>query len=379
LKIVHVIGNIQELASGPAHSVPALCQSLFRLGEKVELHASLGHPPREHAYPAFEYSRAGVFNPLWMSRRFRRTLERAADGADIVHSHGLWIMPFIYAGWACAGRSCRLVISPRGTLRPLAMAQSPLKKELVWWLWQKKVVMQAACLHATCDAEADEMRRLGLSQPIAVLPNGVDLPPVLDQVPICGGPGRTLLYLGRIAPIKGLENLLSAWRTVSDEFPDWRLQISGTDSHSHLKEIRRLAEQWALPRIRFTGPLYAGEKRRAFLDSELFVLPSKSENFGMAVAEALAHGRPVIVTKGAPWSGVVSRNCGLWIDVGVAPLVQALRETLSLNSMQLRERGQAGRRWIEEEFAWDQVGRRMQRTYEWLIGRRPVPKWVRTV
>ena len=376
MKIVHVIGNIQEQASGPTQSVPALCQALFQLGEAVELHATLGHPPAGHRYPAWEHGRTKFLKPLWISPSFRRNLEERADRVDIIHSHGLWIMPFIYPGWACAGRRCKLVISPRGTLRPVAMAQSRFKKAMIWWLWQKKVVKQAACLHATCDAEAQEMRRLGLTQPIAVIPNGVELPPT-EAKRLRGDPSsRTLLYLGRIAPIKGLANLLRAWRVISAEFPNWSLQITGTDSHGYLQEIVQLAEQLALPRIRFTGPLYAERKSEAFQRSELFVLPSKSENFGMAVAEALAHALPVIVTRNAPWPGITSRGCGWWVDDGVAPLEQALREALSESPARLEERGKSGRAWIEEEFDWNQIGLKMKQTYEWLLGRRPPPDWV---
>jgi glycosyltransferase involved in cell wall biosynthesis len=377
LKVIHVIGDIQELASGPSHSVPALCQSLFQLGESVELHASLGHPPAAHGYPSFEHIRTRYLKNLWISPSFRRDLEDRAKLADIIHSHGLWIMPFIYAGWACDGRRCQLVISPRGTLRPVALAQSRFKKKLMWWLWQRKVVAQAACLHATSEAEAQEMRRLGLVQPIAVIPNGVDLPEQDPLLPDRHEP-RILLYLGRIAPIKGLENLLQAWSVVSGEFPNWNLQISGTDSHGHRRKIQRLAEQLGLPRVRFTGPLYAESKLEAFRRAELFVLPSKSENFGMAVAEALAHGLPVIVTKNAPWSGIATRDCGWWIDGGVAPLEQALREALAETPDRLLERGIAGRRWIEAEFGWNQVGLKMKQTYEWLLGRRSIPEWVIT-
>ena len=111
---------------------------------------------------------------------------------------------------------------------------------------------------------------------------------------------RQLFFLGRIHPIKGINNLLRAWQVVEHRFPDWDLLIVGPDNAGYMDEMQALAAHLRLERVAFGGPLYGEEKLRAYQAASLFVLPTHSENFGMTVAEALAAGTPAIVTQGAP-------------------------------------------------------------------------------
>jgi glycosyltransferase involved in cell wall biosynthesis len=188
---------------------------------------------------------------------------------------------------------------------------------------------------------------------------------------------RTLLYFGRLTPKKGIDILLQAWGAVHKLFPNWRLLIAGTDDRGYKDRMENLAKKLNLQRVQFAGPAYGDDKFKVYRNAELFVLPTHNENFGMTVAEALAHELPVIVTKGAPWSGIESHGCGWWIDIGVEPLVKTLKQALSETSKQLFIRGERGRRWMEEEFSWEAVGRKMYLTYKWLLEGGEPPSWVR--
>jgi glycosyltransferase involved in cell wall biosynthesis len=106
-------------------------------------------------------------------------------------------------------------------------------------------------------------------------------------------------------------------------------------------------------------------------------MPSHTESFGMAVAEALAHGVPVVVSKGAPWSGLEEKGCGWWIDAGEGPLTECLRSALTRSREDLRGRGERGRAWMEQDFSWARAGRMMRDTYLWLLGGGDPPPWVR--
>ena len=130
-------------------------------------------------------------------------------------------------------------------------------------------------------------------------------------------------------------------------------------------------------RVLFVGPVYGRQKENLLAAAELFVLPSFSENFGIVIPEALASGVPVITTKGTPWDDMVRCNCGWWIDLGVEPLVAALRQGLEMSDTERREMGMRGRRLVEEEYTWPSVARQMLAVYAWLRGEgeRPGSIW----
>jgi glycosyltransferase involved in cell wall biosynthesis len=131
-----------------------------------------------------------------------------------------------------------------------------------------------------------------------------------------------------------------------------------------------------LTRVDVEGPVYGPAKLDAYRQADLFVLPTLNENFGMAVAEALAVGVPVISTKGAPWSGLEREGCGWWIEHGEAPLADALLEATSRPAAALRYMGAQGRRWMARDFSWDRVASDMADVYAWLAGRAPAPATV---
>ena len=306
MRLVHVVPAISEEASGPSYSVLRLCESLGNRGEAVTL-AALDWAPMVSRPACLKTFPLGIGpRRLGRSPTMRGWLVDSARRGDIdlLHSHSLWMMPNVYPAEAARKGSVPLVISPRGTLSRWALQSGSPMKSLFWRLLQKRVVDESVCLHATAESEYEDLRRMGFRQPIAVIPNGIDIP-AISPSPVAE-PIRTLLFLGRVHPVKGLDVLLPAWGAVQRRFPDWRLRIVGPDSGGHLLAMRRLADELALERIEFSGPLLGDEKWLAYRSAELFVLPSYSENFGVAVAEALASGTPAVVSKGAPWKGPVS-------------------------------------------------------------------------
>ncbi len=377
MKVVQIVPGIHQEASGTSHSVPALCQALANKNIDLELHVNNGHKPGGASYKFYAHGCWNCPPRLDWSPKMRRAAREAARGADILHSHGLWNMANIYAGWAARETNCRLVISPRGTLSYHAMNLSRWKKMIIWYTWQRRVLHGAVCFHATSLAEYEAIRQMGLRAPVAMIPNGVGLPAIAPGPTEKKDGIRRLLFLSRITPIKKIDNLLKAWLAIQGQHPDWELHITGVDDRGHESRMKMLARQLGVERVTFTGPVYGKDKTRTFLEADLFVLPTASENFGMAVAEALAHGVPVIVTKGAPWAEIESHQCGWWIDIGVAPLVAILRQVFGESRKSLALSGANGRKWMEREFSWPRVGDRMLMTYNWLLYGGTVPKWVR--
>lgn len=376
MRVIHVVPAVTEEASGPSYSVTRLCESLIATGTDVRLAAlDWAHMP---VRPGYLTSFPLGWGPrrLGVSPQMNRWLEdEVASGKnDIVHNHSLWMMPNVYSGWACRAGRCRLVVSPRGTLSRWAFGRNRLQREIFWRLLQRPAIAQADCFHATAESEYEDIRRLGFRQPVCILSNGIDLPPLKRE---SDGGRRQLLFLGRIHPVKGVDVLLRAWQAVERRFPEWELHVAGPDNNGYLPAMQALAAQLRLERVVFRGSLFGEEKWCAYRAASLFVLPTHSENFGMTVAEALAAGTPAIVTKGAPWGELEKQGAGWWIDIGVDPLVACFEQALPASPERLRDMGRAGHEWMSRDFSWDRIGAQFSATYRWLLEGGETPPWVR--
>ena len=364
---IHVVPAIARESSGPTYAVTRLCEAVIAAGEEVVL-ATCDFDPLP-APPPFVRRFPPAFGPRRLTRApsLNRWLRAQVRGGrtGIVHSHGLWRMSAVYAARAVRGGRARLVVSPHGTLSPWAMRHGRRRaKRLFWAAFQRRALTRAACFRATSDQECDDIRRLGFRQPVAVIPNGVDLPPMH---PAARARHRTLLFLGRLHPVKGVDLLIEAWAAVQDAFPRWRLVIAGDDADyqgtsGYMAELRRLAAARGAARVSFAGELTGAAKWDAYRGAALYVLPSRSENFGVTVAEALAAGTPVIASDRTPWRRLHDRGAGWCVETGAAPLAARLREALAADDGALRRMGMRGRRWMEEDFSWADIGRRMAAT-----------------
>jgi glycosyltransferase involved in cell wall biosynthesis len=256
-------------------------------------------------------------------------------------------------------------------LEPWAMEHKRWKKRLAWSLYQDRDLRRAHCHHTTAEMEARNLRGLRLGVPIEVIPNGVDLPQGCqwsehskrsDPARGC----RTALFIGRIYPVKGLPMLIQAWARVR---PDgWQLKIAGPDEAEHQAEVELAVSAAGLSEVvSFVGPVYGPAKQSALFNADLLVLPSHSESFGIVVAEALAHGVPVLTTTGTPWSALPERGCGWWVDATADGLAQGLRQATSRAPETLREMGERGRELVAAEFGWEQVAKRFARIYQDLL------------
>jgi glycosyltransferase involved in cell wall biosynthesis len=383
---IHVIAGLDPAHGGPSYTVPRLCSALAQAGAEVALLSvamrdagasdTSANGYRDRRFP-WDYARAPVLGQLRYSSGLVHGLRQAAAGAQVIHNHGLWLMPNVQAGWTSAKAKKPLVIAPRGMLGPAALAFSRRKKRVFWHLAQSAVVRSAACVHATSEQEYQEVRAFGLTNPVAIIPNGIDLPAVPSSPTPTNDEERTVLSLGRIHPKKGLNRLVRAWAHVEAQYPSWQLRIVGPNEVGHAEELRALAATFRLRRVSIEGPAYGDSKFRAMRAADVFVLPSLNENFAITVAEALAAGIPVIATKGAPWRGLEAEGCGWWVDHGVEPLVAALAKSMSMPRTALMAMGAKGKAWVVRDFSWGRVARDMLDIYQWLLHRAQPPALLR--
>lgn len=300
--------------------------------------------------------------------RFRRVLgellAREAHSARVVHDHGLWLQTNHAAAVAARRAKVPLIVSPRGMISSWALAFHGRRKRLAWTLYQARDLRSAHLIHATSMDEAEDARRLGLRNPVAVIPNGVDLPAEPARR-LRQNAERTALFLSRIHPKKGVLELITAWGQVAP--PNWKLVIAGPDEAGHRARAEELVGRLGLGSlIRFAGSVPNDEKWRLYGDADLFILPTFSENFGIVVAEALGTGLPVITTTGAPWRVLRDHRCGWWIEPGVQSLARAICDATALSDGDRQQLGARGKEYVTREFSWRTIGQRMAAVYEWL-------------
>jgi glycosyltransferase involved in cell wall biosynthesis len=376
--MVHTIARIALADGGPSRTVVALCRSLAKEGARVELLAGdvdgseMGVP----VHVSGTIRRWGRAQP--QPARFARLLEErlAVSRPVVIHDHGIWLASNHKVATVARRARVPRIVSPRGMLSEWALAYRGWKKRIAWRSFQHRDLRSADALHATSELEAEEIRAAGVGVPIAIVPNGVDLPPFPGPRQSGSERPRRFLFLSRIHPKKGLENLIEAWGQVRPE--GWELVIAGPDENGHRAQIERRAGKLGPgAEVRFFDPVPDGEKWDLYDSADVFVLPTLSENFGVVVAEALASAVPVITTRAAPWAVLSERGCGWWAEVGVEPLARAIREAAAISDAERREMGVRGRRVVEERFAWPAIARQMLFVYRWLAGEAGEPDCIR--
>jgi glycosyltransferase involved in cell wall biosynthesis len=288
-----------------------------------------------------------------------RVLPAYIRWADLVHLTAVYSFPTIPTLLACRVFAKQVVWSPRGALqRWEGSTRTTLKAvwERVCWVSASKRLI----LHVTSEEEAKESLRRFPAVEAAIIPNGVEIPDSLS--PTNGNGTLRLLYLGRLHPKKGVENLLAACKLLNDESViTWSLTLAGPGDPAYIQTLMRTIQEYKLSdRVKMVGEVRGEMKQKLFDNSDLTAVPSYTENFGMVVAESLAHGVPVIASKGTPWRRVEEIGCGLWVENDSETLAKAI-EQISL--MPLQEMGRRGREWMTKDFSWDERSKEMVEVY----------------
>lgn len=381
--ILHAIANLRATAGGPPRSVAALVDNLSRSGRRVGLFTRRIDEPEVPVAATVERfygsSAGGAWAALGLDagRHARQEVASviASSGAKLVHSHGIWTAACHAVAAASNDASVPLVISARGMLDTVARDSKAVKKRIAWLAYQRNDLIRATAIHATSDAELRSLRISGLRQPVIVLPNGVTPPPVLPPRPAESSRTRTALFLSRIHPIKGLPLLLEAWSQVRPV--GWRLKIVGNDDGGHRAEVATLIEALGLGEMVSLGDAVAeGDKWRHYAAADLSILPTRSESFGLAVAEAMLADLPVITTHGAPWQILQTHNAGWWVPVGVESLATALVKATSMPPTELASMGRRAGELARWEFNWRTIAARFWEAYDWLLDNGPRPAFV---
>jgi glycosyltransferase involved in cell wall biosynthesis len=374
MKVLHVVPSFYPAFNygGPTTTVYALCAELVCQGCEVRvlttdangLGAVLDVPKDTPVTlpPGLSVRYCARILRHSISPQLLRRLASEIRWADLVHLTAVYNFPTFPTLLGCRWLNKPLVWSPRGALQRWPSSRRPGLKA-AWESVCRRLAPSGMVLHVTSAQEAAESVAKFPRARAVVVPNGVELPPRRERRNGCGQ--LRLLFLGRIDPKKGIENLLAACRGLSHLEQPWSLTIAGSGDAAYTASLQQNAHDLGLrEQVSFAGEVRGQAKADLFAASDIAVFPSHTENFAMVVAEALAHGVPVVASKGTPWSGVEARGCGLWVENDPASLAAAIAR---ISRMPLGEMGERGRRWMEEEFAWETVAREMLRLYGKLL------------
>lgn len=320
---------------------------------------------------------------LWTKFAWSPEIDRSLQNVfpNIVHQHGIWQYPSLAALKWRKRTGGKVIISPHGMLEPWALSNASIKKRIAAHFFEWDNLSQSDVIHCVSEAEVEHVRTFGLSNDIALIPNGTRLPDTAS--PAVNRPRdedpRILLFLGRLHAKKGLMETLEAWARVKARAPhivsNWRLVIAGWDDGDHAQDLLSCAQRLGVSeQVCFRGPVFGHEKEELLRQSSGFILSSFSEGFPVAILEAWAHSLPVFMTDNC--NIPAGFDAGAALRISTNPDEQAEVLIKALQRRDLPSIGQKGYMLVRDRYLWPQVVDNLADVYRWVLGRGPVPDCV---
>lgn len=363
MKIVHYIPSIDRMAGGISTYMQVLAKPLGTMAEvHIMTHASENPLPMENC-KVHDIPRYRPFSGVW-----KKAVVDLLDSVrpDIVHVNCCWTPDCAMIQRLAQKRGYKVVLTPHGMLEPWIIKRHYWTRKVpALWLYQKAAVQRADCVQATAESERDNLLKLGYNSNIKVVRLGIDAESI--EMKRSWKKSRQILFLSRVHVKKGINFLVEAADVLRNELQGYKILVAGEGDADYVEAMKRMICDRGLQDIvQLIGGVYGDEKWRLFQTSDFFVLPTHSENFGLAIAESLASGTPVITTVGTPWSDLNSSEAGAWIEIGTEPLVETLRRFLSLSEDELETMGRNGRKLIETKYSAHVMAEQMMEVYNGL-------------
>jgi glycosyltransferase involved in cell wall biosynthesis len=386
MKIAFIGGRLSHRASGVKVVVEELSRALQRQGHDVRVFGLADEAWHNADHADWNGAPASLFTTRGPAGfGYAPGLKAALHGfaPDLVHAHGLWMYGSLVSA-NLARKGVANVVSPHGMLDTWALKRSRIRKLIVTTLFERGHLNRASCIHALNTEEIGAVRNFGLTAPVAVLPNGVDLsaadttasdtPDWRQRLP---KDAQILLYLGRLHAKKNLGPLLAAWPKVPTH---WHLVIAGPDEGGYRAklddEISRLSPN-AAQRVHFLGPLFGASKSAALRNADAFVLPSLSEGLPVAVLEAWSYRLPVAMTANCNLPVGFTEGAAVEIGINAKDIAPVLADFLALPTDQRTAIGNNGYDLVARDYSWDGVAAQFSELYQWCkINDNATPKFL---
>lgn len=366
MKILHS-GSLAATEGGPAMSTYYSLYGLKQLGVDVEI---IMHPLvdgdvlRGNEIPV-HYSKQPLDNKLFFVPTYKQNILELGD-YDIYHAQGIWRWHTYALVDAARKKAKPYLITPRGMLYPQDIAKSnALLKKIFLRFRLLRDFNNAACVHVTCAEEMKHCRDLGITAPIGIVPNPVE---IKDYICKKQDDKFRLGYLGRISRRKNVEGLIYAFAELCEEAKDAELLIIGGGDNQYEAFLKAEVKRLGLENVVFAGFLNGEEKDKALASCSVLAMPSEFENLGNVILEGLVRRIPCIATTGAPWEELNSEHCGWQVPYTQKDITEAVRKAIHTSKEELAVMGENGRKLMEKRYSVEAVAKDLKAIYEWILG-----------
>ena len=374
MKILHLANVIGKYKGGGVHEVVSNYYKYQKL-LKQEPHIwypgdyddanSIRLDNNIKALSTFGNSKYGLVQDLF------KKLPKKIKTFDIIHQHGIWMPISLYHKKIRNNTIIKSIIQPHGYLEPFRLNISKYKKKIALSLFEKSNLEGANILLACSESEGYKLKEMFPNKDIAIIHNGIS--DDFFNEPSLKYKGekkkKRMLFLSQIIPIKGLERLFEVFSQIGiDKFENWEFLIAGYEDKKYTDSLKKIINSLNLNNlVSFVGPKFDKDKLEIFDNSDIFILPTYNENYGIVVAEALARGIPVITTNGTPWEELNTNNCGLYVNNTNEGIKDGLLKMINISKNELIIMGKRGRKLIENKYLWSKTTKRTIELYSWLL------------
>lgn len=374
MKVLH-FGNLDVNSGGPAMSTYNTLLGINKIGIKAEIAmfplSKTGkmkgndvvvhflNAPLEHK---FEYSPS-----------IKKEIKQLGN-YDIYHAQGIWQYPTYALIDVAKSYKKPYIITPRGMLYPQDIQKSNKFFKIVSLKYRLlKDLNNADCVHVTCKEEMEYCRKLGITSPIAIIPNPIEIKNykrnIQEKIFRLG-------YLGRLSPRKNVESLIYAFHELKNNISNAELIIIGGGDIHYEKFLKNEVKRLGLNNVKFLGFLSGDKKDEAISSLSVLAMPSEFENLGNVILEGLIRKIPCIATKGSPWEELITHKCGWWVDYNQEAITKAVKEAIETPNEELIEMGNRGRKLIEENYSIEKVAQKFKSLYEWIYEKKSKPSFI---
>jgi glycosyltransferase involved in cell wall biosynthesis len=369
LRVLHV-----TLTPGPSGGgVAAYLQQLTQYLDNLNVSSTIfglqapGELDHDRNDPRYIVLPAGKQRELELSARVQQKLTGLIASTDLIHIHGLRSRLANAACRIAKRQSIPIVISPHGQLHTWLMKQRRIRKRLLDFIWTDHWMRQCRWVHAMSEQESQHIKHLYPKVRTEVIPIGLDLSSTITPASreslrsgLALQDKRWLLYFGTLDPRKGIDDLLLAWQGIKHRHPEWQLVVAGRDPSGRLASLQA---EFNDESTIFLGEVDEEEKWGMLSEAELFVLPTHSEAFGIAMLEAMSVGTPVLTTKDAPWPELENKEAGWRIEKGAESLEETSAVILNLPDRDFERRGKNAQAWARSCFDGRTLAAKMKNAY----------------
>ena len=367
--------SINKKGGGPARSVPILSKGLSLVGVDTTLFTGRSEEMNTHMLEGTDVCVKIVSQNISTKELEEEILK---GNYDLIHAQNLWMPLYHKMAKIARKHGIPYIMTPRGCLEPWCMKKKRIKKIVAFHLYQKRDLQQAACILATAKMEADNIRALGITAPIAIIPNGIDVSEYKCRMPdFKPKVKKQILFLSRIHEKKGIEHLINVWEQLYKQYPEWNVVIAGNGEEAYIQQLKAMIISKGLQNcVEIIPPVFGEDKHKLYCESSLFVLPTYSENFGMVIAEAMSCGVPVVTTNGTPWQELNEKHLGWCIDLNIENLANTISAAIDMGQDKLFELCQRCSKHIHDTYQYTEVAAKNKTVYEWIINGGDKPEYV---